>query len=88
MKTDGSKATGQQYLNSPVRAVKTGGAGLFPTQTSNKNAMATTHSAVNHRESSSRYELYEETNEILIQSKERVVVNSGTLSPANELGDR
>ena len=45
--------------------------------------MAATHSAVNHRESSSRYELYEETNEVLLDSKERVVVNSNSLSPAN-----
>jgi len=81
MKTDASKA--REYLNSPVRPGKQRGAGLFPTQHSNKNALVAAHSAVNHRESSSRYELYEETNEMLVESKERVNVNSNTTSPAN-----
>lgn len=75
-------------MNSPVRPGGKKGEGLFPTQHSNKNALVANHSAVNHRESSSRYELYEETNEILIDSKERVNVNSNTISPANaELND-
>ena len=49
--------------------------------------MVAAHSAVNHRESSSRYELYEETNEMLIASKERVNVNSDTISPVVEPAD-
>ena len=79
MKSGDKKA----IIDSPVRVPRKIGGNLFKTQTSNKNAIAATHSAVNHRESSSRYELYEETNEALLDSKERVMVNSGGQSPKN-----
>ena len=78
---DSEKAEPNPY--SPVRPVKKGAIGLFSSQKSTKKANVAhhTHSAVNHRESSSRYELYEETNEALLDSKERVIVNSNSISP-------